>query len=104
VRIEAVQQVEVDVIGLQSVQARFDGAQYVEPREAVSVGSSPQRVYYFSAQHDFVALVFERFADDLFRTTLPINCRVDKGAPQFDGAIDYAYARGLVVLGAESRA
>jgi hypothetical protein len=57
----------------------------------------------FGAEHDLVAFVFERLADNFFRTSLAVERRVDEGAAEVYGVVDDADAHGLVVLGAKGR-
>jgi AcrR family transcriptional regulator len=103
-RIEAVDLVEVDPVGLQPAQRVLDGLGDPAPRRAPVVGVRPQRQADLRGQHDVVApAVDQRLADDLLRLARRVEVGgVEEVDPGVQRAVDDP--DGVVVIGVAERA
>ena len=100
VTVPVVQQVEVDVVELQALEASLDFAHDVKAGEAAVVGPLADPAPDFGGDDQIVALaghILEGLAEHLLATTGEIEVgAVDKVDSQVDGALDDADAGGLV--------
>ena len=60
------EQIEIDIVSLQALEAIINTADQVESGQANVVGCGKTRTENLSAKKDIGALSFERLADDLF--------------------------------------
>ena len=82
--IDAVDVVEVDVVGLQPLQAGIDGAHQVAAREARVGDVGPHLLRALGGQHPAVALLLDGRADDLFGAAVGVDVG---GVDEVDAAL-----------------
>lgn len=103
--IEAVEEVEVQVIGLQALQAAFDFPHDVVTGIALVVGAGADRTSYFAGEEYVVPFALKGFRQDLLRVAMFVGIgRIDEVAAQVEGAFDGADADVIVFLAPEGGA
>ena len=102
--VEAMEEVEVDIVGLESGQAVLNAAHQVEASQTAIIGVLVAGAEDLGAEDDFLAFVSDGFADDGFRSSFAVEGAVDEVASQVDRPVDDLDAELLVVLSAKSRA
>ena len=91
VRIEPVELVDIDVVGLQPAQRRLDRVGQPAPRTALHVHVVAHRQVRFGGEHYTVASALQRLSDDLLRLTAAVSVGgVDKVNPGVQRLVDDA--------------
>ena len=102
--VEGMEEVEVDIVGLEPGQAVLNAAHQIEAGQAAIIGVLVTGAEDLGAENDFVAFVSDGFADNGFRSSFAVEGAIDEVASQVDRPVDNLDAELLIVLSAKSRA
>ena len=94
--------VEVDVVGVQAAQAVFDRLQNPLARPAALFGVLADLHPEFGGQHDFMAALAQRLAEEFLRLRPAIDVGgVEQGDPGVEGGVHHGLGLGLIDAHAE---